>query len=80
MKSNTSLKMWTGWTGAMYDETSLKWWGFEQEYMGKDLVVQPGYQTVIDWSLDEIAKAGGEVKFDEKIVKITLREEGECLF
>lgn len=62
----------------MYDKTSLKWWGFEQEYIGKDLVVQPGYQTIIDWSIEEILKSGGELKMNERIKKMSLTEKGAC--
>jgi hypothetical protein len=70
--------MWTGWTGAMYDKTSLKWWGFEQEFVGKDMIVQPGYQRLIEWSLNEIKGSGGRVILDEKITKIALSQGSKC--
>ncbi|UZJ56536.1 hypothetical protein CBS101457_005856 [Exobasidium rhododendri] len=69
------LKMWTGWTGAMYDQTSLKWWGFEQEFIGKDLIVQPGYQTIVEWCLNEIKAGGGDVKLEETITKVALSKD-----
>lgn len=62
----------------MYNDTSLKWWGFEQEYVGKDLVVQPGYQTLVEWSVEEIRKAGGEIKFEQEITDMAWSEESEC--
>jgi hypothetical protein len=72
------LKMWTGWTGAMHNETSLKWWGFEQEYIGNDLVVQPGYQKLVEWNVKEVEKAGGQVKLGEEITKMVWNEKSEC--
>lgn len=74
--------MWTGWSGAMYNDTSLKWWGFEQEYIGKDLVVQPGYQKLVEWSIDEIKKAGGDIKYEHEITELAWDEKGgqACAF
>jgi hypothetical protein len=72
------LKMWTGWTGAMHNEASLKWWGFEQEYVGNDLVVQPGYQKLVEWNIDEIKKAGGDIRLSQEITELAWKQEGEC--
>lgn len=72
------LKMWTGWTGSMFDETSLKWWGFEQEYIGHDAVVQPGYQKLIEWSAQQVKEAGGKLVIDEIVDRISFDEETDA--
>lgn len=78
---NHRLKMWTGWTRAMYNLTSLKWWGFEQEYVGNDFVVQPGYEKLISWSVNEMERMGRQIKLDEEVTDVIWNEnsssEGE---
>lgn len=58
----------------MYNLTSLKWWGFEQEYIGNDLVVQPGYEKLIDWSVNEMKNLGGQLKLSEEVIDLVWNE------
>ena len=45
--------------------------------MGEDYVVQPGYQSLIEWCVGEVVRAGGKLKTAEKVTAITLDKEGE---
>lgn len=74
--------MWSGWTGAPLSTVSLKWWGFERDFHGEEMVVRDGYSALIDWTAREIVnaqtKGNSEIKLNTKVTSARLSEEGGC--
>ncbi|SPO35254.1 uncharacterized protein PSFLO_00725 [Pseudozyma flocculosa] len=64
--------LWSGWTGARLSDVSLRWWGFEQEFPGEDVVVQPGYSHLVEWSADKIRQAGGRIVTQRRVEAVEL--------
>ena len=63
--------MWTGWTGAMHSDVSLRYWGTEEEFEGPNAVMLPGYQKIVNWSGERIKKGFGEIVLGECVERIT---------
>jgi lysine-specific histone demethylase 1 len=66
------LKTWSGWTGALHSDVSLRWWGTEDEYEGEDVVVLPGYQSLVEWTADQARRDGAAILLDKVVKKIEL--------
>ncbi|PWN34912.1 amine oxidase [Meira miltonrushii] len=66
----TMSKLWTGWTGALHWDLSLRWWGAENDFHGGNEVVLPGYQTLIQWSADKATFKGAKVELNKVVEKV----------
>ena len=66
----TMSKLWTGWTGALHWDLSLRWWGAENDFHGGNEVVLPGYQTLIQWSADKAISKGARIALSKAVVKV----------
>lgn len=49
------------WTGAALEQVSLRWWGFEREFNGKDGVVTQGYGVLVNLMAQEFIRLGGKL-------------------
>ncbi|EGG10464.1 uncharacterized protein MELLADRAFT_93440 [Melampsora larici-populina 98AG31] len=49
------------WTGAALEQVSLRWWGFEREFNGKDGVVTHGYGVLVNLMAQEFIRLGGKI-------------------
>lgn len=47
------------WTGAALENVSLRWWGFERDFGGKDGVVKEGYGVLANKMANEFIRLGG---------------------
>ncbi|KAH9810390.1 hypothetical protein DFH28DRAFT_1085655 [Melampsora americana] len=72
------------WTGAALEQVSLRWWGFEREFNGKDAVVNQGYGVLVKLMAEEFIRLGGRLilgyeclglEYDQKdeVVKTLIR-------
>lgn len=66
----TMAKLWTGWTGALHWNLSLRSWGAENDFHGGNEVVLPGYQALIQWSADKASSKGAKIELDKVIEKV----------
>lgn len=63
----------------MHSDVSLRWWGAEREFDGPDVVLQPGYQAVIDYYADGIKSAGSEIRLGERVERVTADTAGSSV-
>lgn len=66
----TMSKLWTGWTGALHWDLSLRWWGAEDDFEGGNEVILPGYQTLVQWSADQAYAKGVKIELNKTVNKV----------
>lgn len=62
----------------MHSDVSLKYWGLENEFEGPNTVLQPGYQTIVDWCAKRIEQFGGKIVMEEKVRGIRATDGKLC--
>lgn len=54
----------------------MKWWGFEQDFEGEDLIVSGGgYGGVIEGVRRRVERAGEVIKLNEEVFEVSQGEE-----
>ncbi|MCO5565888.1 hypothetical protein L7F22_019563 [Adiantum nelumboides] len=75
----TMAKLWTGWTGALHWDLSLRWWGAENDFHGGNEVVLPGYQNLIQWSADKVTSKEGKIELNKVVQKLQRTSDNKVL-
>lgn len=68
-----------GWIGAGTDEVSFRYWGFEREFEGEDMLVADGYVHMLEPMRTEVEQYHGEIRLGEKVSDITYDEDSEIV-
>lgn len=68
-----------GWTGAALDRISFRFWGFEREFQGHDVIVADGYHSLLTPLQDDILRARGSVALGEQVLSITFNEDAQTV-
>ncbi|PLW33311.1 hypothetical protein PCANC_05100 [Puccinia coronata f. sp. avenae] len=61
------------WTGASSEQVSLRWWGFEKEFTGIDVVLPNTYHSLIRKMTSEFERLGGRIILQSECERIQLQ-------
>ncbi|POW00846.1 hypothetical protein PSTT_12851, partial [Puccinia striiformis] len=61
------------WTGASAEHVSLRWWGFEKEFTGEDVVLPNTYNNLVRKMASEFERLGGQMLLQSECERIQMQ-------
>lgn len=74
---NGMTRSFQEWTGAKWDEVSLRYWGFDMEFKGDQAYVSPGYGFIVDYIASKLRQLGVNIVTRSKVIGVKYDKETE---